>query len=341
MWRAVALGPAACLLTALLVPVVRRFAVTRGITDHPKQDRWHRAPTPYLGGVAIVTAAALCLGFAPAWKMRSVVLLLAAMCVGGVGLADDLRPVPPLLRVVVEALAAAVVFFAGARTRLFGGPGDFVVTVGWIVVVTNSFNLLDNVDGALSGVGATIAVALAFAALLNGQVLVGALAAIVAGACLGFLVHNWHPASIFMGDAGSLFLGFLLAAIGLMLRTTVAPGPSILAVLLLVGPALFDTTLVSISRMRARRPLSVGGTDHTSHRLLLFGLSHRSMTLVLIGVSAMSAALGAMLARGVLPALPVAVGVATAAMAALAILLFVPVYDRDGAAAKNVPATSP
>lgn len=328
------------MLTAVLVPFVRQFAVARGITDHPKLDRWHRAPTPYLGGVAIAVAVALCFGFAPAWKMRAAVLLVAAFCVGMIGLADDLRPVRPVLRVIAEALAATAVFFAGARTRVFGEPGDFIITVGWIVVVTNSFNLLDNVDGALSGVGATIAVALAFVAILNGQMLVGALAAIVAGACLGFLVHNWHPASIFMGDAGSLFVGFLLAAIGLMLRTTAAPVTSILAVLLLVGPALFDTALVMISRTFARRPLSVGGTDHTSHRLLRLGLSHRSMTFVLVGFSAMSAGLGAALAGRVLPALPIAIGVAPLAVVALALLLAVPVYDRDGVSSEAFPATT-
>ncbi|MEO7555928.1 MAG: MraY family glycosyltransferase [Acidimicrobiales bacterium] len=337
-----ALGLAALVITAALVPLVRRIAVHRGITDHPKDGRWHTTPTPYLGGVAIATAAVLCGAFAPQWEGAGFVLLLAALAVGVLGLADDIRPLHPVLRLVVEGLAATAAFSVDARVHLIGGPGDYIVTVLAIVFVTNAFNLLDNVDGALGAVVTIIAVALTVAALLEHQVLVGALAAVVAGACLGFLVHNWHPASIFMGDAGSLFLGFLLAAIALKLRTAVSPVPSAIAVVLLLGAALFDTTLVAISRVRAGRSVLLGGTDHTSHRLLRGGLSSATVTIVLAAGAAYSAAWGVLVARGLVPVLIGLVVTTLPGVAALAALLRVPVYEPgvDQSAAVTLESTS-
>ncbi|MEY2404228.1 MAG: UDP-GlcNAc:undecaprenyl-phosphate/decaprenyl-phosphate GlcNAc-phosphate transferase [Acidimicrobiaceae bacterium] len=327
-WHVVLLVPIAFSVTAAVVPLARRLALALGITDDPKANRWHQAPTPYLGGVAIVLSAVVCAAFAPAWEAEAAVLLAAAVLVGIAGLIDDVRTLHPNARLLIEAGAASIVFFYGSRVNLFGDAGDFVLTVAWLVIITNSFNLLDNVDGAMGAIGTTIAFALTCAAVLEGQYLVGALAAVVAGACLGFLMHNWHPASIFMGDAGSLFLGFLLAAIGLKLRTAVDPGPSVVAVILLVGPALFDTTLVVISRVRARRPIYLGNTDHTSHRFLRLGLSHTATTLVLVAGTAYSCGFGVAVARGGVPAgLAVAATVVPASVA-LWLLLRVPVYPE-------------
>ena len=157
---------------------------------------------------------------------------------------------------------------------------NVVVSVIALVVLTNSFNLLDNMDSAAGAIAATIATALAVTALLEGQILVGGLAVVVASASLGFLVYNWHPASIFMGDAGSLFLGFLLAVIALKLRTGVGHFPSAVAAVLLVAPAVLDTTLVVISRVRSGRPIYIGGTDHSSHRLMLLGIGPRAVLAV-------------------------------------------------------------
>ena len=129
------------------------------------------------------------------------------------GLFDDIRTVRPSMRLLVEASAATAAAAAGAHVQLFGGPLDYVITVVWIVVITNSFNLLDNMDAAAGSIATVIASALAVTALLEGQRLVGGMAVVVAAACLAFLLYNWHPARIFMGDAGSLFLGFVLAVI--------------------------------------------------------------------------------------------------------------------------------
>ena len=289
----------------------------------------HHAPTPYLGGLAIALGALVCSFALPSWRGEAVTILAAACLVSVAGLIDDIRTVRPLVRLVIEIVAAIAVVAAGASVQLFGGPVDFAISVAFLVVLTNAFNLLDNMDGALGSIGAVVAVALAVTALLEGQVLVGGLAAVVACACLGFLVHNWHPARIFMGDAGSLFLGFLLAVIALKLRTGVPRPASAVALVLLLGLALFDTTLVVISRTRAGRPIYLGGTDHTAHRLMLLGFSPRTSTAVLVGVAAGSAGLGVLVAEGIVTPATAAPLAAVVGVAGLCFMLRVGSYKPE------------
>ena len=226
-------------------------------------------------------------------------ILAAAALVAVTGLFDDLRTVHPGMRLLVEACAAGAAAAAGAHVQIFDNPLDYVITVVWIVVITNAFNLLDNMDAAAGSIATVIAGALAVTALIEGQRLVGGMAVIIAAACLAFLLYNWYPARIFMGDAGSLFLGFVLAVIALKLRTPVPQGASIVALVLLVGPAVFDTTLVVISRVSNGRRIFIGGTDHTSHRLMLLGVPRAGVTAILVGGTAISCTLGVLVAEGV------------------------------------------
>lgn len=317
------------LFVALLVPVARRYALRNGITDNPAPGKAHASPTPYLGGIAIALGALVCSVVLTGWQAQAAVILAAAALVAITGLFDDLRTVRPSMRLLVEAIAAVAAAAAGAHVHLFGNFLDYVITVVWIVVITNSFNLLDNMDAAAGSIATVIAGAVAVVALVEGQVIVGGIAVVVASACLAFLLYNWHPARIFMGDAGSLFLGFTLAVISLKLRMPVPHSASIVAVVLLVGPAVFDTTLVVISRLSNGRPIYVGGTDHTSHRLLLLGVPKLGVTGVLIGGTAVSCTLGVLVAEGVVPpsfAVPVAI---VPAVFALTFLLRMGVYRED------------
>ena len=161
----------------------RRLAVSKGISDHPAPGKVHKDPTPYLGGVAIALAAGSCSLFLPSWQGAGAIIFAAALLVGALGLVDDVRTVKPGIRLAVEALAALAAVVAGARIQLFGDVPDIALTVLWIVVITNSFNLLDNMDGAVGSIAPTIAAALAATALLEGQVLVGGMAIVVAAAC--------------------------------------------------------------------------------------------------------------------------------------------------------------
>jgi UDP-GlcNAc:undecaprenyl-phosphate GlcNAc-1-phosphate transferase len=325
-WQLTIVGLAAFTVVAMLVPLCRRIALARGIADEPGPGKVHANPTPYLGGVAIAFGASACSLFLPRWQAEGAAILGAALLLATLGLVDDIRTVRPSIRLAVEATAAAVAVAAGAQIHLFGDVPDIALSILWIVVIANAFNLLDNMDGAVGSIAPVIAAALAVTALLHGQVLVGGLAIVVASACLGFLLYNWSPASIFMGDAGSLFLGFLLAVIALKLRTDADRFPSAVAVVLLVGPAVFDTTLVTTSRLRAHKHIFIGGTDHTSHRLRLLGVPPSAVVGLLLAGTAASAALGILIAEEVVDPWPAVIGAAAGFVIALLLLLRVGTY---------------
>ena len=308
----------------LLIPPLRRLAIARGITDSPGPRKLHALPTPYLGGVALTLTALVASAFLQGWSAEALVILGGAALVSLVGLIDDVRTLTPLLRLAGEGAAATMAAAAGARVHLIGGSADWVITVAWLVVITNAFNLLDNMDGAAGVIAAITAAALTGMALLGSQWLVASLAAVVAGSCVGFLRYNWHPARIFMGDAGSLFLGYLLAVIALKLRFPVSHTGSILAVVLFTAPAIFDTSLVVIARVRDGRPIYLGSTDHVAHRLLQRGLSPRQVATLLAFVCGGCSVMGVLVGRGVIPPAPVVLLAAPSAALVLAAFLRLP-----------------
>lgn len=295
-----------------------------GLTAAPRPDRHHTQPTPYLGGVAILVVAAAASPFISEWKAEAGVIIAGAVLLGIVGLLDDLHDLRPAPRLVAEVFAALLAAAVGARVEIFGGPADVVLTVLWLVGVTNAFNLIDNMDGAAGGIASAAAVALAVTAGINGQVLVGGLAAVVAGSCVAFLIYNWYPARIFMGDAGALPLGYLLAAIALKLRFPVPHTASITAIVLFTAPALFDTTLVVTSRLARHKPIYQGGTDHTSHRLLRLGWSTHLVAALITAASAVCAGLGVLVGRGEIPVLATAIALAGFGVVAFILLLRLP-----------------
>ena len=320
-------GLASFLVVIAIAPRARRLALRRGITDQPRDGKWHKSPTPYLGGAALVFGAIGASAALPGWELQAVVIILGAIVVSILGLVDDIRTVSPLRRVTVEVVVAAAAFTAGARVEIFNDPVDLVLTVAWFVFATNSFNLLDNMDGGMASIAAMVAAAIATVALVNGQVLVGGLAVVTAAACLGFLLFNWHPAQMFMGDAGSLFLGFMLAATSLKLRPDVSHTTSAVGLVLLLSPAVFDTSLVVVSRFRAGRPLYLGGTDHTSHRVMRLGRPPRSTALLLAAAAAVMSSSGVLVSTEVVAPLAAVVAVAIPCVIAAVYLLRVDVYS--------------
>ena len=329
--QVVMLGVASLVGVTLLIPLVRAVALSYGFADQPRSDRLHRQPTPYLGGVAIVLTACAAVPFLREWHPEAAAILFGAVVLAVVGLIDDVRSLRPLPRLAAEVGAALLAASAGARVFIFDNPIDWVLTVVWLVVVTNAFNLLDNMDGAAGIIATTSATALVIAAVMQDQVLVGGLGAVIAGSCIGFLLYNWHPARIFMGDSGSLFLGYVLAVIALKLRFPVDHPASISSIVLLTGPALFDTTLVVISRTSKGLPIYVGGTDHTAHRLLRIGLSTRTVAMLLAAACALCCGLGVGVGRGFIPA-GATVSAATACAAVLLVwLLRLPSTDAEAA----------
>jgi UDP-GlcNAc:undecaprenyl-phosphate GlcNAc-1-phosphate transferase len=270
---------ASAALSLILTPVAMAWAMRHGSLDRPGGHKGHAQPVPYLGGLAIAAsfAVAVVVGGAlsrPESGLDELLLVVGlALALSVVGLIDDLRGLGAVVRLVAEA-AAAVALWAGAeRVDLFSGDVlDLVLTVVWVVGITNAFNLLDNMDGLSAGVAAIAAGWLFVIAAANGQFLVASLAAGLAGCALGFLRSNFHPARIYMGDAGSLFLGFLLAYLGLKLRFDGPTSATFLVPIVVLGVAVFDTTMVSISRLLHHRSPFQGGRDHTSHRLVKVGI---------------------------------------------------------------------
>ena len=336
-WQQVALaGIVALALSLGLVPVARHWALRLGVTDRPGKGKVHRVPTPYLGGLAVAAAVAGA-AMVGGWRGEAMAVLGAALLVACVGLADDVGTARPSVRLAVETVAATIAFTAGARVQVLGGWLDLALTIVWLVVLTNAYNLLDNMDACASSVVLVSASALLAAAALGDQVLVGTLAAALVGAAAGFLAYNCHPARIFLGDAGSLFLGFLVSATALKLRFPVDRHASVIAVGLVAAPALFDTTLVVLSRVRAGRPIYIGGTDHTSHRLAGLGLPAGTVAVLLATASAACGALGVAVGHGAMAAWTAAAPVLLLSLALLAFLLRMPVYAH-GAGRLVVPA---
>lgn len=265
-------------------PVARWAALRLGVIDQPAARKIHANPVPLLGGAAIYGAFILALlFFGDQFYVSEVVsIFIGATLCSLVGALDDRRGLGSYPKLAIQLLAAGILVFGGVQIRLFGNWLDVAITLFWVVGITNAFNLLDNMDGLSGGIAMIAAVFFTLLAAMSDQYLVGILAAALAGACAGFLVYNWNPAHIFMGDTGSLFIGFLLAAVGIKLRfPTNSAAVTWMIPLLVLGLPIFDTTLVFISRLRkGLNPLTAAGKDHVSHRLARLTGSRREAVLI-------------------------------------------------------------
>lgn len=288
--------------TLVLTPLAAGLANRVGIVDRPRFDRLHRTATPYLGGVAIAAAlaiAAVTAATTSAASWQVVAILAGALALGGLGLVDDARTVGPVVKLVVEMGAGAALWVAGIRAGFFGIELlDAALTILWVVAVVNAVNMLDNMDGVVGGVVAISSFGFFAIAAAQGDYLVGSLALAVSGASLGFLRYNFPPARIFLGDTGSLMTGFLLAALGLKLDLW-GPSPVVRAVIpvLALAVPLFDMVLVVLARLRDGRPVYLGATDHTAHRLAAKGMQARTVALIAYAVQAVCTAFAVQLGQ--------------------------------------------
>ncbi len=290
----------------LATPLIRRMALSRGWVAKPVKDRWHTRTTALLGGIAIYGGMIIPLLFIVDFSGVSFfgddgvslepslahMLLLGGSTLFLLGLADDFIHIKPHSKLLGQILVAAMVTFMGFRLEWFTSLTlDTMVTMLWIVGVTNAYNLLDNMDGLCAGIGAISAFAMG---MIFWQIAPdAAVAALIVGASLtAFLIYNFHPASIFMGDCGSLVVGFAVAALGLFYCHL--PGINGMAkyavpVMVVMVPIL-DTTLVTFIRILSGRRASTGGRDHASHRLVLMGFSERGAVLSLYVIAVVAAA---------------------------------------------------
>ncbi|MFQ5694166.1 MAG: MraY family glycosyltransferase, partial [Nitrospinota bacterium] len=276
-------------LSLVVTPVVQWAALRSGWVALPRPERWSRRRTALLGGVAIfVSVMATFLYFIPIEDDKS----LLGILVGGsfmfmVGLIDDIRKAPPYAKLLAQIVGAVTAVYSGIYFEMIPRAISIPLTVLWIVGITNAFNLIDNMDGLSAGI-AVIASGILFAySIRNNEVFIALVCLALAGGALGFLFYNFNPARIFMGDSGSMFIGYLVSVLAII--GTANHVSNLVATLIVpttvLGVPIFDAAFVALLRPLRRQAISQGGRDHTSHRLVTLGLSERRAVLLIYAVS--------------------------------------------------------
>jgi len=295
VWQYLLLAISSFAVVGALTPFVRRYAITHEIYDLPNSDhKSHAEPIPYLGGVAIVIGvigvsyAAL---LAKEYSLKNIALATSvlgpALILALVGLWDDIKNLRPLPRLVVQSTVGVFTAILLIETHTVGLPTghvwlDGLITLVWIVGICNSINFFDNVDGGAAGTIAISSGALAYLGYSGGQYFVAALSAVVAGATIGFLIWNKSPARIYMGDAGALFLGVLMATLTIRFHPHAdTKWTSFSTKILLLAIPILDTSVAVTSRLIRNSSPFQGGLDHLSHRLVRAGLTRPTAVIVL------------------------------------------------------------
>jgi len=299
----------AFVITLFSVMLIKRLAKVLHFVDEPGERKVHQTPIPLGGGVAIfigvfftiflaVLSVSLIKIYQPSWLPKviydylpgvsSMIPRLTIIFVGGmliflVGLIDDIWGLKPRWKLLGQLIVAVYLVLFGIRLSIFVSYGpyfSYIITILWIILITNSLNLLDHMDGLSAGVTAVLSLIFGIAAFQTGQYFIASFLAAILGATLGFLVFNTNPASIFMGDAGSLLLGYLISVLTIIFTFYRAQGGYILYVLfvplLVVAVPVFDTIMVIIIRLKNRKPIFKGDMNHLAHRLVGLGMSVRS-----------------------------------------------------------------
>ena len=281
-------GAIAIISGLAITPLIIKLAYAKGWVVYPRDDRWHKKPTALMGGLGIFIAFNIAYFYTTKqfnWQIYSAFCLMFT-----IGLVDDLKEVKPIIKMLAQIICSFVLIFNGLE---FGGGllGWFAIplTFMWVIGITNAINLLDNMDGLASGISSIVAVITGILAIIKGDIGLAIIAFSLAGASTGFLFYNFKPAKIFMGDSGSLFMGFVLAYISISIQGQLGSSSAILVLLIpisLMAIPIMDTTLVTIKRLAAGRRIDQGGKDHTSHRLVALGLSEKKAVLILYFISA-------------------------------------------------------
>jgi UDP-GlcNAc:undecaprenyl-phosphate GlcNAc-1-phosphate transferase len=301
---------AVALVASLFLTVpVRRLALQVGLVDQPAARKIHLEPIPLLGGLAIYCGVILAslVSLHGKFETQTVAILAGATLLGTVGLLDDRGLLHHQVKLFLAMPAAAVILLvSGIGANVFTGlvpkygPAlDVALTLFWVVGITAAFSILDHMDGLCAGVAAIGAGYFTIFASLTGQTVVRVLAAATLGAAVGFLRWNFKPAKIFMGDSGAMFLGFLMATLGLKIRPANVPSATawMLPMLILVVP-IFDTFLVSQSRLRrGLLPFASPGKDHTAHRLSNLGFGQRGAVILMYGLGLLGGAAALLISR--------------------------------------------
>ncbi len=290
---------ASLIISFFMTPFIKRLAVKVGAVDIPRDERRvHTRPIPRLGGLSIYFAFTIITLLLIPFSTKLLGILGSATIIVALGVIDDVRPLPAKLKLAVQVVAAILLVSSGIKVEWVTNPFDKIdgmsylgifsvpITIFWIVGVTNTLNLIDGLDGLAAGIASIASMSLLVVSIINGHGMVVLLTAALAGAILGFLPYNFNPAKIFMGDTGSTFLGFVLAAISIEGAIKGATALAIAVPLLALGLPIFDTAFAIIRRAANGRPIMEADKGHIHHRLLELGLSQKQAVFALYLVSA-------------------------------------------------------
>lgn len=277
-------------LSLLLTPLVRRMSLSFGLVAKVRADRWHTTPTALFGGVAIFVSAMLVLAANYSALSSTKGFILAAAFIFLWGVLDDIFNLQPYVKLLGQVIAACIAFYFHSRQLyLWGSVFSLPIVIFWVIGITNAFNMLDNMDGLACGIANISLFFLFVDSLINGNHIIALITAILTGASLGFLPYNFNPARIFMGDGGSMFLGFSLAVMAVMGTTSAKQMSNVVVTvavpILTMAVPIFDTTFVSIMRIIRGQSIIQGGKDHTSHRIVYLGFSVRKTVLLFYSIS--------------------------------------------------------
>ena len=291
----ICLGLGAFLLAVFFVPIAMKLAFKVGAIDKPNARKVHHKIMPRMGGLGIYLAYIIVVLATQELNSQLVGLLLGSSVLVVLGIFDDIKDLNAKFKLLVQILAAVIAIGFGVRiefmTNVFGGGAIYLdilslpITLIWIVGITNAINLIDGLDGLASGIAAIAAACMAVVGWLHGQYLMASMAIILMGATLGFLCYNFHPAKVFMGDTGSLFLGFNLSVLAIMGVAKSITFISLAAPILVLGVPIFDTFFAILRRKMNHKPIFAADKEHLHHRLLNMGFSHRMTVLIIYFIS--------------------------------------------------------
>ncbi|HHY74215.1 MAG TPA: undecaprenyl/decaprenyl-phosphate alpha-N-acetylglucosaminyl 1-phosphate transferase [Bacillus bacterium] len=300
-----------CFLASIaLTPLVKKLAIYIGAVDKPNHRKVHQKIMPRLGGLAIYIS--MLIGFAIAKPVDDDIamwpIILGATIIVITGIFDDRFEISPKVKLFGQILAAGVVIYAGVQVSSINLPFDVSINLGyfsipftllWIVGITNAINLIDGLDGLAAGVSSIVLITISAMAMFMGDAFAATLGLILLGSTLGFLIYNFHPAKIFMGDTGALLLGFMISVISILGFKSIAVYSLILPIIIL-GVPISDTLFAIIRRIVNKKPLSAPDKSHLHHCLLRLGFSHRKTVLIIYAMSAFFGIAAVMLSHSTL-----------------------------------------
>lgn len=326
----------AFVISYLMTPVAKHIAIKIGAIDVPKDNRRvHTKPTPRMGGLAIYIAFTICMFvFSDIATKKLIGIFIGSTLLVIMGIVDDVKPLKASLKLVVQLIAALILVYFGFRidflTNFFQDSGyiffnqmSIPMTVIWIIGITNTINLVDGLDGLATGIATIAALTLAYVAYSMGNTPVAILTVMLAGSSLGFLPHNFNPASIFMGDTGAYFLGYVLAAISIEGALKGTTAITVVIPVLALGLPIFDTAFAIVRRAITKKPIFEADKGHIHHRLLHIGYNQKGAVLILYMISLLMGAIAvSIINKDML--------IGSILVAITSLMIFIPIYRSLG-----------